>query len=72
MELLGHYISYLKEKNLKSEQVNLYVISNHYPYKLLKRYKELGLATVIVKGENNSVPDNQTDRKSCFSAIFRR
>ena len=46
-ELLGHYISYLKANELKGSQVNLYVITNHFPRKLLSPFNQAGFVNVV-------------------------
>ena len=42
MELFGHYISYIKENDIDGNEVNLYVITNHFPQKLLKPFYRAG------------------------------
>jgi hypothetical protein len=46
-ELLGHYVSYLKANRLKESQVNLYVIANHFPKKLLSPFKRAGFVNIV-------------------------
>ncbi|MEM7532645.1 MAG: hypothetical protein AAF639_10750 [Chloroflexota bacterium] len=50
-EFLGHLSDYCKNREVKREDVNLYVITHHYPQSLLKNFRAKGFVTVVKEDE---------------------
>lgn len=46
-EFYGHLTNYCKVRNVKRKQVNLYVLTNHFPQKLLGPLQDIGLAVKV-------------------------